>query len=447
MIVMSEEKVLMAVSVSSIHRASDARFMAATLRADSTTKGASFSNFETAMFSGHSLVPFETLRDYGFTVVEAPDDWRYDYQKSWQETVIRQAIEQASAFQSHYQRRDMTGGYDKQLAEEVLEVMNKTYPQLTNLLQLKHQLGKEPSDEALSTVLSALKGDGFIDGATQHAPAKLNPLVRITLTKEGRKHLEDEMKKKITKTKQGFGISDASKFILTQLLSEFRQQKLSIDDLRNTYKGLSPKELKERCVAEGIGEVDFDLAMSDLENHDLVNTGPQVLYDNPPNSSVTIIGFYSKKEYSYLTVDGYKEATKAASITPAVPRPSASPYHPVIHGDQIINYGQAGALGRYSTGTINYQQQWAEIESQINLHALAIELGQLRTRLQQTAASRSDFQQIGLLAEAEEHAEKQEGSKVLETLSKVGKGVLDFAKEVGTDLTAKVIAKSVGLEP
>jgi hypothetical protein len=119
----------------------------------------------------------------------------------------------------------------------------------------------------------------------------------------------------------------------------------------------------------------------------------------------------------------------------------------VIHGDQIINYGQTGALGRYSTGTINYQQQWAEIESQINLHALAIELGQLRTRLQQTAASRSDFQQIGLLAEAEEHAEKQEGSKVLETLSKVGKGVLDSAKEVGTDLTAKVIAKSIGLEP
>jgi hypothetical protein len=112
-----------------------------------------------------------------------------------------------------------------------------------------------------------------------------------------------------------------------------------------------------------------------------------------------------------------------------------------------LTTGKRQQIGRYATGTMNYQQPWAEIESQTNLHTLATELAQLRTRLQQTASSRSDFQQLGLLAEAEEQAEKQEGSKVLETLSKAGKGLLDFAKEVGTDLTAKVIAKSIGLEP
>lgn len=140
-----------------------------------------------------------------------------------------------------------------------------------------------------------------------------------------------------------------------------------------------------------------------------------------------------------LTAEGRKHLVVQAQQTP--------PPNAVIHGDQIINYGQAAAIGRGATGTINYQQQWAEIGNQTNLHALAAELEQVRTHLQKTASSRSDFQQLGLLAEAEEQAEKQDGGKVLETLSKAGKGLLDFAKEVGSDLAAKVIAKSMGLEP
>jgi hypothetical protein len=119
----------------------------------------------------------------------------------------------------------------------------------------------------------------------------------------------------------------------------------------------------------------------------------------------------------------------------------------VIHGDQIINYGQAAALGRGATGTINHHQQWAETGGHINLHALAAELERVISHLQRSAISRSDFQQIGLLAEAEEQAEKQDGAKVMETLSRAGKGLLDFAKDVGSDLAAKVIAKSMGLEP
>jgi hypothetical protein len=36
---------------------------------------------------------------------------------------------------------------------------------------------------------------------------------------------------------------------------------------------------------------------------------------------------------------------------------------------------------------------------------------------------------------------------VIEVLSRAGKGLLDVAKEIGTDVAAKVIAKSMGLEP
>jgi hypothetical protein len=228
----AKEKVLVAISVRSIHRAYDPRFMAATLRGQSTTKGASFEDFETAMFSAHSIIPFETLHKYGFTVVEAPDGWSYDYQNSWHETVIRQAIKQVTVFQNHYQRQDVTSGYDQQLAEEVLAIMNKAYPQLTTLIQLKHELSKEPSDEALSTVLSALSGDGLITEAMRH-----------TLSKDGRRYIQDEMTIKTAKFKQAVHVNDASTFIFAQLLSEFRERKLTSDDLRNTYQGLSPAEL------------------------------------------------------------------------------------------------------------------------------------------------------------------------------------------------------------
>ncbi len=119
----------------------------------------------------------------------------------------------------------------------------------------------------------------------------------------------------------------------------------------------------------------------------------------------------------------------------------------IIQGDQFNNFGQAGAIGPHSTGTINYQQQWAAIQNQVDLNALTGELEQLRKHLQQSASSSSDYQQLVLLSEAEEHAKKHDGSKAMEVLSKVGKGALGVAKDIGTEIAAKVIAKSLGIEP
>jgi hypothetical protein len=119
----------------------------------------------------------------------------------------------------------------------------------------------------------------------------------------------------------------------------------------------------------------------------------------------------------------------------------------VIHGDQINNHGQVGAIGRNATGTINYQQQWAASANQIDLSQVISELQTLRTELMKTAKTPAEFQQLGLVAEAEQYAEKQDGPKVMEVLSKTGKGLLDFAKDVGTEITAKLIAKAMGLEP
>lgn len=126
---------------------------------------------------------------------------------------------------------------------------------------------------------------------------------------------------------------------------------------------------------------------------------------------------------------------------------SHAPGGAVIHGDQINNYGNAGAIGRHSVGTINHQQQWAAIQNQIDFNALASEIEQLKKHLLQSASSSSDFQQLGLLADAEQYATRKDGSKVMEVLSKMGKGALGVAKDIGTEIAAKVIAKSMGLEP
>lgn len=118
----------------------------------------------------------------------------------------------------------------------------------------------------------------------------------------------------------------------------------------------------------------------------------------------------------------------------------------IIQGDQFNNYGHAGSIGPHSVGTINLQQQWTAIQNEVDLSALTDELEQLRKYLQQSASSSSDYQQLALLSEAEEHAKKRDGSKAMEVLSKVGKGALGVAKDIGTEIAAKVIARSMGLE-
>ena len=120
-------------------------------------------------------------------------------------------------------------------------------------------------------------------------------------------------------------------------------------------------------------------------------------------------------------------------------------YTAVIHGDQNNNYGNGGAMGRNAVGTINYQQLWVAIQEQVDMSALAIELEELKSQLLQTATSSSDFGQVALVTQAKEQAEAQQGSKVLETLSKVGSSLLSVAKEIGAEVAAKVITTALGL--
>jgi hypothetical protein len=164
-------------------------------------------------------------------VLNPPPDWRYQYPpQKWHDKLIVEAVERVTKLPLE-QNLNRPSGYDLELAKAAVDILNETYPESITLMELKYQFCEEPSDEVLSTVLNALRGDEYIDGvrALQGRP-KLNPLERITLTAEGRRHLADEMKKR-GKSKQGFSNNDASRSILFQLLSEFRDRQLTASDL------------------------------------------------------------------------------------------------------------------------------------------------------------------------------------------------------------------------
>jgi hypothetical protein len=99
----------------------------------------------------------------------------------------------------------------------------------------------------------------------------------------------------------------------------------------------------------------------------------------------------------------------------------------------FINNGQTGAIGPHSVGTINYQSQWQAVEGQVDLTALATELGNAIKQQQPTASSRADYEELALLAEAKEHAEKHEGGKLMESLSKIGQSVAPVLAKAGAE--------------
>lgn len=146
-------------------------------------------------------------------------------------------------------------------------------------------------------------------------------------------------------------VEQLAQTILADLLADFTARNLTTVDLSNGYIGVAIPDLKERCCAQAEAtSVDFDLALKDLEDAELIQTGPVVPFDNPPNSSIFIVGVRSKYEYASLTEKGYKAAQRAGGKKggSSVPRVhiSGGTFHqsPIgvgTHVTQII----AGSIG------------------------------------------------------------------------------------------------------
>ena len=103
-------------------------------------------------------------------------------------------------------------------------------------------------------------------------------------------------------------VNELSQLILADLLTDFKDRSCTADDLHNGYTGVNFAALKQKYGAAS--PVDFDLAFKDLEESDLIETGPMVAYDNHPNSGFFVVGLRSKYEFAYLSEKGYKAAQK-----------------------------------------------------------------------------------------------------------------------------------------
>ncbi|MBJ2066738.1 hypothetical protein [Serratia odorifera] len=107
-------------------------------------------------------------------------------------------------------------------------------------------------------------------------------------------------------------LDEAAKQVLATLLADFVDRGLSAEELKGGYEGPQIEVLATAvCNVEDITKVDFEIAFGDLEKNKLVRTGPRVAFDNDSNSSLIFIGSYSKREYAYLSEEGYKAARKA----------------------------------------------------------------------------------------------------------------------------------------
>lgn len=117
------------------------------------------------------------------------------------------------------------------------------------------------------------------------------------------------------------GLDEAEKQILGALLADFSERTLNADDLSRGYEGPQVSALTAAiCVGGDITKVDFDIAFSDLEKKKLIRTGPYAVFENNPNSSVVLIGGYSKREYAGLTALGYKTSRLSPNRPSSVQR-------------------------------------------------------------------------------------------------------------------------------
>jgi predicted nucleotide-binding protein len=179
----------------------------AIIRGESSNPELSF-EFTTGLLNPEQREHCEVLQRHGSTVVEAPPDWRFGYHSPiiWQESVVRSALEQVAAIPGKSEGESMSG-YDVELAERVLEVLNRFFPKAVGAPELKKELQPEPSDERLLIAIEALEIDKMIDakllrtGYDQVARAAMN----IRINGNGRKHLAERTNPKSSpaRIKQG----------------------------------------------------------------------------------------------------------------------------------------------------------------------------------------------------------------------------------------------------
>jgi len=145
--------------------------------------------------------------------------------------------------------------------------------------------------------------------------------------------------------------------------------------------------------------------------------------------------FYARpEEWKYFLNNIEKEKVNQYFIT-------NNNYKPM--GDQY-NINQAGAVGPYSSANNNvFNQVTYSLPDNLNYESLGSEIATLKQSLISKASLPEHFTALAELTNAEEATKSKDGNKVVNSLLKAGKWVLDAAIEIGTSLIAEIINKQI----
>jgi hypothetical protein len=129
-------------------------------------------------------------------------------------------------------------------------------------------------------------------------------------------------------------LDNLAKQILEDAVTDFADKRLGTDSLSKEYAGAAIAVLETKYCNDGpYSKVDFDLALKQLEEGELVKTGPMTFFENKPASRLVILATYSKREYVYLTEKGYRAAQRKTGRRPSSSIPvniSGNFYHSTI---------------------------------------------------------------------------------------------------------------------
>jgi hypothetical protein len=107
--------------------------------------------------------------------------------------------------------------------------------------------------------------------------------------------------------------------------------------------------------------------------------------------------------------------------------------------------GQAAAMGPNAHAEhVTFQQVWLQHASSIPLDDLAKELSLLRKHMRGKAITADHDVAIGAVAAAQKSAAENDGQGVLQNLSKAGRWALQCAHDIGVEVAAAAMGKSLG---
>ena len=113
-------------------------------------------------------------------------------------------------------------------------------------------------------------------------------------------------------------------------------------------------------------------------------------------------------------------------------------------GDTYNITGQVGAVGREAKSEKNTFQQ-VSLNSSSDLSKLAEELTLLLAGMKNQPDAIDHFEELTVVKQAQEAAQQQDKPKLLEHLKSAGQWTFKVATDIGVNLAAEVIKKTMGM--